>query len=289
MMTINEIIEQTCKTDISSIPIVINKILDIIKNQFSSATDLKRTIEIDPVLTARVMRVANSSCYARNRKSTSLLEAIVSIGFNAVKEIVISHNANSLFNDKKVSFGYSRPLLWKHSVAVAVCSKMIYRKVFQESGENAYCAGLVHDLGIIVEEQFLKDVFYSIVKNSFKKKIALLEEERTVFGFSHADIGRELSKKWDLPSSFETVFNYDEKFIEKENSVSEEDMILSNTITASNYICREMNLGYSEMYKNNRDTYLKCIQCINLSEVGVKIIEKEVVDKIQFMTENGWF
>jgi HD-like signal output (HDOD) protein len=289
MTTIDDIVEQTGKTDISSIPVVINKILDIIKNQFSSATDLKRTIEIDPVLTARVMRIANSSYYARNRKATNLLEAIVSIGFNAVKEIVISHSANSLFNDKKVSFGYSRPLLWKHSVAVAVCSKTIYRKVFQESGENAYCTGLVHDLGIIVEEQFLKDSFYSVIKNSFEKKTSLLEEEQKELGFSHADIGRELSKKWDLPSSFETVFNYDEKFIEKENSVGEENITLSNTITASNYICREMNLGYSEMYRNNRDTYLKCIQCLDLTEVGAKIIAREVVDKIKSMTEDGWF
>ena len=116
-------------------------------------------IEVDPPLTAKLLKLANSAFYGYPKTIGEVQEAIVCIGFEAVKELALSQKICELFKKNDLINNYSRISLWKHSLAVAVFSKLLYRREFAKSGENIYVAGLLHDIGHIIMDQFLHDKF----------------------------------------------------------------------------------------------------------------------------------
>jgi len=161
---ISKIIELVDKSEISSIQSVVSGIIDVINDPESSAKDLKDIIEIDPPLTARVLKVANSAYYCSLRKISEIQHAVIWIGFDVFKKIALSQKICEMFDRNEIIRGYSGNSLWKHSVAVAILGKMIYRREFGESGENVYTAGLLHD--IVVENQFLENDFKEVLNKA---------------------------------------------------------------------------------------------------------------------------
>ena len=107
------------ESDISSIKNVVSGIIRIMNDPRSTAKDLKEIIQIDPPLTAKILRVANSAYYATRRRISELQQAIIWIGFDALKELAFSQKVCEIFDKDESIEGYSRTLLWKHGVAVA--------------------------------------------------------------------------------------------------------------------------------------------------------------------------
>ena len=159
---------------ISSIKNITAGIIGIVNDPESSARDLKKLIELDPPLTAKILRVANSAYYAPKKKISDIGHAIVNIGFNTVKELALSQKVCEIFNQKERIGGYSRVFLWNHSISTALLGKMIYRKEFGKKGDNIYVAGLLHDIGIIVEDQFLHDDFKLILKKAMFEEVKFI-------------------------------------------------------------------------------------------------------------------
>ena len=95
--------------------------------------------------------------------------------------------------------GYSRTALWEHSVAVALCNKLIYMRKFRQFGENVYSVGLLHNIGIVIEDQFLQKEFKDVLVQSRKDKCNLPDAEKHILGFDHTEIGRALTDNWDFP------------------------------------------------------------------------------------------
>ncbi|MEA1996161.1 MAG: HDOD domain-containing protein, partial [Gemmatimonadota bacterium] len=196
---IREIIELVNKSPLSSIKQTMTEILRVIETESSNARDLKNTIEKDPPLCAGLLKIANSSSYGYPRTISDIQEAIICIGFDAVKELVLNQKLCELFRAGEHMNGYSRQSLWKHSAAVAVCSKMIFRREFRERGYNAYVAGLLHDIGIIVEDQLLRKEFSLALKLAAQSKNNLYCIENEVLLVNHADIGRAIAENWSFP------------------------------------------------------------------------------------------
>ena len=154
---LEKLIKLVNQSEISSIKSIVSGIMRIINDADSTIWDLKEVVEVDPPLTAKVLMKANSSYYAPPKRIGEIKQAVIWIGFEALKELAISQKVYGIFNGNGSFEGYSTRSLWQHSVAVALIAKMIYRREFQERGANAYVAGLLHDIGIIVESQFLQN------------------------------------------------------------------------------------------------------------------------------------
>jgi HD-like signal output (HDOD) protein len=272
-------------SDISSIKNVVSGIMRIIGDPQSTVKELKELIEIDPPLTARLLKIANSAFYSLQRKVSEIEQAIVLIGFDELKELALSQKVCELFAKGESVLGYSRPLLWRHSVAVALLSKMIYRKEFGLKGDNIYAAGLLHDLGIVIEDQFLNPRFAAILKAVFESGRNLADVEASTLGFHHAEVCGALLDQWSCPSEFVFSVVYHHSGFEHPQDYT--SMVL--TLYAANHVCQKEGIGFSDSPRLNDDAFRRCLNTLGIDETSVNVIVSDLKKEMLRIERRGFF
>ena len=284
-----ELIELTIKlvnkSNISSIKQVVTEILKIIKDESSSAKDLKRIVEKDPPLCAKVLQLANSAQYGYPKSISDIQEAIICIGFDAVKELALNQKICELFMKEDTIHGYSRLSLWKHCSAVALCCKMIYRREFRERGDDIYVAGLLHDLGIIVEDQFYREMFEQALKMSVQEQINLYAAEKATLKIDHAAIARAIADDWDFPDELTHALGLHHEPLEVE---AEFERIVY-TVYVANSICQKEKIGYSDAPHVDIKLLGKCMSSLGIKSKATDIIAEELKQEIRKLDQLGWF
>ncbi len=192
---------------IATLPEITAKIVRLVEDPKSTAQDLHALIANDPALCARVLKVVNSAFYGLPGQVASINRAIVLLGLNAVKNIAIAASLAKLFKGGDVTPAFSAKDLWTHSMAVAAASKMIADSIRLGLADEAFLAGLIHDIGIVVELQASRDKLAQVVNKICPKPgapitIDMLATEEEVFGATHQDFGKALCEKWKFPKSF---------------------------------------------------------------------------------------
>lgn len=284
-MTLENLALSAGHSEIASMGAVVNRIIEVIKSPRSNAMDLKGLIELDPALSGVILRRANSPYYSMKRKLTNILDAIVCLGFDTVKELALSQKISQMFKQDTVVFGYSRQLLWVHSLAVALSGKLIFRREYRLRGDDIYTAGILHDLGIMIMDQFLKAQYHPVLEQVFKEKVNLREAERRLLGFTHEELGMRLMQSWNLPADFCRVIGY----AERPSQAAGEEARLAKTLYICNVACQAGGLGYVENPQEDREAYLRCLEEQGLSEMAIELIMDEVKLEIERMREDGWF
>ena len=282
---IKKIVKWVNSSEISSIKQTVTQIINTINNPDSSANDLKNIIEIDPPLTSKLIKLANSAFYGYPKRISEIQEAIVCIGFEAVKELALGQKVCELFNQDSDINGYSRIALWKHSISVALYSKLIYRREFRKKGENMYVAGLLHDIGIIVIDQFLHSKLRRILKKVNNEKNNLIKIENNDLGFNHTDICMALAKDWGFPDEIAFAMgNHHEP-----DKVDDDYVRIAGTIFIADYVTQTKNIGYCDAPYPNKTLFQKYLAKLNIKEKSIYYISKEVEKKNNLMEEAGWF
>ena len=192
---------------IATLPEVTLKIIELVEDPSSSAQDLHEVISNDPALCSRILKVVNSSFYGLPGQIASINRAIVMLGLNAVKNIAIAASLAKLFRGGELTPFFSAKELWDHSNAVAITCKMISDRLGMGLGDEAYLAGLIHDIGIMVEMQYDRSSLIDALDRcdasaSGVPTTSLLETEEAVFGANHQDFGKGLCEKWKFPAPF---------------------------------------------------------------------------------------
>ncbi len=193
---------------IATLPEITLKIIELVENPRSTAQDLHKVIGNDPALVARILKVVNSAFYGLPGQIGSINRAIVLLGLNAVKNIVIAASLAKLFRGGKVSANFAAKDLWTHSIAVGVMSKLLVTKINQTLPDEAFLAGLIHDIGILVELQAFRDPLVEIVERAAQEEIRYIDLETSVLGVDHQMLGAGLTAKWKFPRSFQYVTGY---------------------------------------------------------------------------------
>ncbi len=188
-----------------SLPTVIFEVMKTANNPKSSAIDFDEILKKDQILTARVLKLVNSSFFARQRKITTISESVVVLGFNTLKSIVTAASAARVLGKKMEGYGYGEYGLWKHSFAVALTSKILATalKVDRLVVEEIFIAGLLHDIGKLVLDPIVRERIAALKEEVVLKKRPRIEAERAALGFDHAEIGVKVAKKWNLPEHVE--------------------------------------------------------------------------------------
>ncbi|PCJ56141.1 MAG: hypothetical protein COA79_19585 [Planctomycetota bacterium] len=196
----NRIIEDI--ENIPSLPSVIFEITKLANSPTSSARDIEGKMKDDQVLTAKILKIANSPYYALNDKATTVTRAVALLGFSALKSIVIASSCSDTLNKDLGIYGFAENGLWKHSLACATVSKEIGKKIFHVNDkyeEELFIAGLIHDIGKIAIAPVLK-----LNKDEFDKAIEdpaitqLEQAEKLITGIDHTEVGDKLITKWKL-------------------------------------------------------------------------------------------
>lgn len=188
-----------------SLPTVIFEVMKTANNPKSSAIDFDDILKKDQILTARVLKLVNSSFFARQRKITTISESVVVLGFNTLKSIVTAASAARVLSKKMEGYGYGEYGLWKHSFATALSSKILATalKVDRLVIEEIFIAGLLHDIGKLVLDPIVRERIAALKEEVVLRKRPRIEAERAALGFDHTEIGVKVAKKWNLPEHVE--------------------------------------------------------------------------------------
>jgi HD-like signal output (HDOD) protein/ActR/RegA family two-component response regulator len=181
-------------------PFTVAKVLSLAESLKSAASDLARVIESDPVLSAQILKLSNSVLFASlNRRISSIKDAIVRIGFKETKRLVMSVSVMKLFEQDNKSIGFDRLGFWCHSLATAIISERIARRAGTVNSDEVFLAGLLHDFGIIVLDEFFPTLFFKIIEDTTNSGGLFIEREKALLGIHHNDVLAELFTKWKLP------------------------------------------------------------------------------------------
>jgi len=197
--------------NLPTLPEVANKLLKIINDPTTTAVDVANLISQDLSLTSKVLRLANSAFYGIPRTVTTVQNAVVILGLKVINTMVFSITVVKMFPGDSRNELFSRKKFWAHSLACAVLSRQLalrMRKFTLFDPEECFCAGLIHDIGRIVLDQYFHENFIKAIRMSVDKKIPLLEAEMTVFGFTHQDVGDWLTSRWELPQDIRVPIVY---------------------------------------------------------------------------------
>lgn len=280
---LEQIVALVARSEITSIRSVLSGIIDVINNPRSNARDLVELIQLDPPLTAKVLTLANSAFYARRKRVAELGHAVIAIGYDAVREIVLRQKVCALFSTAGAGNGFSQTELWKHSVAVAMSAKRLFRREFQQRGENAYVAGLLHDIGLIVEDQLLHQFFDQILGLAADPAQPFAQCEQTVLGCDHAQIGAAVAAAWSLPEEISTAIG-DHHHPWRAGPVHQS---IAATLFVADLACSQRAIGYGRHVVEDKTAYYRTLDGLGVHRKAVELIITEVQDEIGRMAEQG--
>jgi putative nucleotidyltransferase with HDIG domain len=219
-----------------TLPGVVSQLLTLARDPNSSVSDIENILSTDPSLTMKVMRVTNSSFYGYGNIK-SLHEAVVILGFPAIRSIVLAASVFEAFPGASRP-GFDRVEFWRHSLAVGVASRLFAMKIIGQDVEEAFIAGLVHDIGKIVMDEYASDLWQSALTCSTQNQILLFEAEMKQLGFSHSQIGQWLATKWKLPSAYIAAI-----FSHHQPTFAQQSGALVAVVHISDILARTLNLG----------------------------------------------
>jgi putative nucleotidyltransferase with HDIG domain len=185
----------------STPPTILSRIFELTNNPECSMQSVAELLESHPSIAARVLQIANSAYYGRSRTISSIKDALVMLGFKAVRSVVLTTTIQSLYQKPGSRNGLWNKM-WEHSLATAIFSRLLAMKQGLTSPEDAYVAGLLHDIGKLLFLERFQDEFVEITKNELESGQSLLRREEEVFGFSHPLVGAILVVKWLFPEAF---------------------------------------------------------------------------------------
>ena len=223
--------------NIPPVPYIINEVSNLIGDPKTSASILGKIISKDQGLVTKILTVANSPLYGIPRRVSTIDFAIVVLGFEQIKNIVIALSMMETLKtmgDRK----FPQKKYWMHSIITAVAAQRIADDLgYQTSGE-AFTAGLLHDLGILVTYKVFNKEYKQIIDLVKNKGVPYLEAEENYLGITHQEVGGFLIDKWNLPFAItEVIYNHHNPSLARENTE------LASLIHLADYMTKKLMVG----------------------------------------------
>ena len=194
--------------DLPTLPNIVLKVNNLLKDQNSSVKELGKTIETDQAMVTKILRLVNSTFYGFRSKIKNIPHAIIILGFNNVRNALVSVSIIKSFSEKKGFEGFEIKDFWKHSIAVGVISKYLSEESKLDSPDDCFVAGLLHDVGKVVLSQHFTELFGLVWKSIQEDGLSFYEAEKELLPANHVQIGAHLAKKWQFPASLIESITY---------------------------------------------------------------------------------
>ncbi|HBF33724.1 TPA: phosphohydrolase [Candidatus Sumerlaeota bacterium] len=195
-LTAADMVAQT-KT-LASLPSIYEELMKVVNHPHSSATDVANVIASDPSLTARLLRIVNSTFYSFPAKIDTVSRAITIVGTAQLCDLALATSVMSTFG-KTLDGIVNMELFWKHSVAVGVFARQFAGLRREANTEGYFVMGLLHDLGRLIVYAQAPELARTTLDESLRRKTPMYAVEKEIFGFNHADVGMALLEAWNLP------------------------------------------------------------------------------------------
>ena len=194
--------------DIPTLPTIVFELNELLQDPNTPITDISDIIEKDQAMSLRVLKLVNSAFYGIHKEVNDIGNAIVLLGFNTVRNAIVSLGVINSFSGIKSLEGFDISDFWKHSLAVAVVSKSLAENTKIASPDSCFVGGLLHDIGKVILAQYFQDLFEKVWNAAKKENISFYEAEKKEISIDHAIIGAHLATNWELPESFIDVIRW---------------------------------------------------------------------------------
>jgi HD-like signal output (HDOD) protein len=199
---------------LKTIPSVASRLVKMVDDNISSLQDFEEVIKVDPILVLRLLKLVNSAYFSLRTKINSISEAVAYIGVDNLRNLVFLDALKNLFIQDSDSNLFSRNRLWLHSSVTSICCQMIAERIFVQKGEDAFLCGILHDIGLIVEDQVKPKKFSEFCETFDPETHNLTDHERLHMGTDHSTIGYILTKEWGLNPNLCQAINLHHKSLD---------------------------------------------------------------------------
>lgn len=227
---------------VSSAPLVYSKVKDIIEDPRSSLADLADIISGDAALSARLLKIANSSLFGFPEKVETITHALSILGTEQLLDLILATSVLNRFKNIGSDL-ITVESFWKHSIACGIAAKTIavYRR--EINAERFYVLGLLHDIGRLIIFENAPDIIRAAVEQQEQRQLPLYQIEKEMLGYDHAAVGGALMKTWKLPASMEETVAFHHNPLEAAQYPVE-----TAIIHVADIIATAMKLGSSREY-----------------------------------------
>ena len=181
--------------ELPPLPLVVHKLLQVMDDPNSSADDISQVLNSDQAMASKVLKLVNSSFYGLSGKVTTVQRAIVILGLSSIRNLALGLGVTKLM--ARAGNGELQQRFWDHSIATAVACETVARSTQRMIPEEAFVAGLLHDIGHLVLLMTAPDEFRQVMDGG---PTNMVERETKIIGMSHTRAGQKLLKTWKLPT-----------------------------------------------------------------------------------------
>ena len=228
--------------DIKSFPQFVIETMRKLNDPESNAADVARSLSRDEGLVLRILKLANSAAYGLSRNITNISEAIAMLGYKSVSNIILAATVYSAMDKGLSGYALDRGELWRHSLMVAYTSRQLAKLTEKVGTEDAYVGGLLHDIGKVILNDYVRFGYGIIVKMVEEKHIPCTEAELKVLGFDHAMIGEIMIERWEMPKAYVAAVAYHHKPNDLPDDKKQYQPLL-DVVTLANTICLMLGIG----------------------------------------------
>lgn len=186
--------------ELPPLPAVATRVMTMVEDDAINAAELGQVLATDQALTAKLIKISNSAYYGFSRQVSTVKDAVTLLGFRQVREVAVATSLMSVFNDIDEKYTtFDLDLFWGHSVAVAVTAEALAKRTRVAKPQDAYTAGILHDIGRLILRKAMPAEFDLAVQTTLKEELSLDQTEEEIIGFNHADIGNAMGRRWKFP------------------------------------------------------------------------------------------
>ena len=228
-------------SDLPTIPVVATKVMQLIETDGVSAEELARVVSADPAVAARVLKISNSSFYGCQRQIQTLSHAIMMLGYNTLRSLVVAASVKQVYKP----YGLTEKMLWEHSFGAGLAARLIANKTRLVNEEEAFLGGLFHDIGKIIMNFFDSQQFQKVMEKCYNEQISFLAAEQQVYSYTHAEVGGLVIKKWNFPEMLMKAVLQHHYFDFGEDEEPSQ-IKLTCVVGLANLFCHKLGIGVRE-------------------------------------------
>jgi putative nucleotidyltransferase with HDIG domain len=227
--------------DLPTIPLVATKVIEMIEQEDVTVEMIAKTVSSDPAVAARILKLSNSAYYGCQRQINTLSGAIMLLGFKTLKSLVVAASLKQISR----RFGLTEKMLWEHSVGAALAARIITGNGRFINEETGFLAGLFHDIGKTIMNDQDPRKFQKVMMHCYNDRLPFEEVERSIFQFTHAEVGALVIRKWNFPETLSTAIMYHHQASSAPLS-DQYEIFLTATTSLADKFCKKLGIGERE-------------------------------------------
>lgn len=266
--------------DLPPMPNVSARAMTMVEDPNTTAPMIGELLSSDAALAARILKIANSAMFCRQREITTLNQAVMVIGFKALKGIIVAATLRQMNR----SMDDIDKLVWEHAMCTAMSCVVIGRELKKRFADEVFLLGLLHSLGqvVMLSQEDLKESFKGVLDKIRDKHLEYHDAEQDVFGFAHPLLGALVSKKWNFPAeSCQVILHYKDPL--DQLSASEEQDQKALIIQMGDAISHAAGVGSPEGYPDMVPNIHTIAKMLGFPEAG---LEEKIEDLINETRES---